>query len=239
MANGEVLERDDCVLYRVTASAAMLSGTHVRDLSNVTACIAAVEWGRDEFGEQPWNIWLSAAIHDNRLSKALRAANLVDIGISPAMLLAQPVEVPPAPFATEILTMPTTRMWRDFWAVCERSFDETDFSAPLRQIFGSDVNAARALGLHPVVGYDADQNPVGAALTLESGEVAGLYWVGVAAHARRQGVGARCSAVAIAGAQSRGARSVILQSSADGLHVYQDLGFCHLLDYSCWVRRAA
>ena len=66
---------------------------------------------------------------------------------------------------------------------------------------------------------------VGTALTLQIGEVVGIYQVGVAPGLRGQGI-ARALMVHVLGCCSRaGARLVTLQASAAGAGVYRPLGF--------------
>jgi ribosomal protein S18 acetylase RimI-like enzyme len=73
--------------------------------------------------------------------------------------------------------------------------------------------------------------PVGTALSLHSGAVAGVYWVGVVPEYRRMGIGKACTAVVTRAAQRAGAEMVILQSSPAGLRIYEKLGFRTLFNY--------
>lgn len=74
------------------------------------------------------------------------------------------------------------------------------------------------------VAYQGEQ-PVSTALTLLSGEGAGVYWVGTAAAARRSGLGELCTRLATNAGFAGGARVVTLQASPFGESIYRRIGY--------------
>jgi ribosomal protein S18 acetylase RimI-like enzyme len=71
----------------------------------------------------------------------------------------------------------------------------------------------------------ADGVSVSTALTILSGEGAGVYWVGTAAHARRSGLGELCTRLATNAGFASGASVVTLQASPYGEALYRRLGY--------------
>jgi ribosomal protein S18 acetylase RimI-like enzyme len=78
-----------------------------------------------------------------------------------------------------------------------------------------------------VIGFVAyrDGVPVSTALTILSGEGAGVYWVGTTSDARRSGLGEICTRLATNAGFAHGARVVTLQASPFGEPIYQRLGY--------------
>jgi GNAT superfamily N-acetyltransferase len=77
--------------------------------------------------------------------------------------------------------------------------------------------------------------PVAAALTLRSGSVAGIYYVGTVPAARGSGLGALCTRAATNAGLDLGADCVVLQASIMGEPLYRKMGF-DLLGYYRWYR---
>jgi hypothetical protein len=92
-----------------------------------------------------------------------------------------------------------------------------------------------------VVAYDGE-DPLAAALTYLSDGIAGLYFVGTVARARRRGLG-RCIATAATQVGfDRGGRVCILQASPMGEPIYLAMGYetlYHYVTYAKWAATAA
>jgi ribosomal protein S18 acetylase RimI-like enzyme len=67
--------------------------------------------------------------------------------------------------------------------------------------------------------------PVSVAITVLSGESAGVYWVGTVPGARGKGFGELCTQRATNLGFSRGAKLVTLQASAQGNPIYRRMGY--------------
>lgn len=74
------------------------------------------------------------------------------------------------------------------------------------------------------VAYHGTQ-PVSTALTLFSGDGAGLYWIGTVPAAQRRGFGEICTRLATNAGFARGATVVTLQASSFGESIYKRLGY--------------
>ncbi len=69
--------------------------------------------------------------------------------------------------------------------------------------------------------------------------MAGLYCVSTVPDARRQGIGAAMTWVALQQAREQGYHVGVLQSSPPGLRVYQDLGFRPYATFSLYLGAGA
>jgi GNAT superfamily N-acetyltransferase len=76
-----------------------------------------------------------------------------------------------------------------------------------------------------VIVADLDGRPVGRALAIRTGDVAGVYAVATLEGARRRGVGTAATWAAVAAGRAWGCRVVTLQSSRMGFGVYEAMGF--------------
>ncbi|MDH5671231.1 MAG: GNAT family N-acetyltransferase [Myxococcales bacterium] len=70
-----------------------------------------------------------------------------------------------------------------------------------------------------------DGVPVCCSMLLVTGDVAGIYWVGVREGQRRKGLGAAVTAHAVNAGRARGCAVATLQASAMGAPVYTRMGF--------------
>jgi GNAT superfamily N-acetyltransferase len=75
-------------------------------------------------------------------------------------------------------------------------------------------------------------------MTFEQDDTAGVYLVATHPDARRRGLGARVMEGLHAGALARGRAAAVLQSTPEGVGMYQRLGYRSLGTWSNWVRHA-
>jgi ribosomal protein S18 acetylase RimI-like enzyme len=113
----------------------------------------------------------------------------------------------------------------------------TDLLAVGIEAYGSlglPENEARAAFSHPsglfdgsVRGFIAylDGKPASIALTVLSGQSAGVCWVGTVPRARGKGLGELCTRLATNAGFECGARIVTLQASEQGYPIYARMGF--------------
>ncbi len=106
--------------------------------------------------------------------------------------------------------------------------------------FGMDANGREAMSrLAAAVGYGEDRpwrrfvgsidgRPVGSAGLMTTERVAGVYNVATVPDARRLGVGAAMTAVALREGRSRGFEVAVLGASTKGYGVYRRMGFAEV-----------
>ncbi len=84
--------------------------------------------------------------------------------------------------------------------------------------------------------------PVGHVVLHVEGSSGGIYDMGVAPHARRQGHGTALTLAAVAAARDLGCGSVTLNATGEGEPLYRSVGFAslgHGMTWWCFPRRAA
>jgi GNAT superfamily N-acetyltransferase len=77
-----------------------------------------------------------------------------------------------------------------------------------------------------------DGLPVGYSISIRSGDVSGVYNVGVAPAARRHGVGTALTWAAVDAGRAWGCETVVLQSTEMALSMYRAMGFRTVVDYA-------
>lgn len=161
---------------------------------------------------------------DGDIEAALRERRLAPMADSPCMLIESPLADPAIPpgiriehFDSEQRVMDAVRVNAEAYEAIKLPAEET------RVFFGKPA----ALLSKKIVGFVAyrDAVPVATALTILSGESAGVYWVGTAAHARRAGLGELCTRLATNAGFAGGASVVTLQASPFGEPIYARLGY--------------
>ena len=167
---------------------------------------------------------LARASRDQDLIDTLCAAGMVPVADSPCMLIEEPVTALPVPAGLRIECMTEPRHVLDAVQINAEAYEALKLpAAETRLFFGrpQEVLSARVIGF---VAYRGEA-PVSTALTLLSGEGAGVYWVGTVAAARRSGLGELCTRLATNAGFASGARVVTLQASPYGEPIYQRLGY--------------
>lgn len=167
---------------------------------------------------------LARASRDADLIAVLQGKGMTPLADSPCMLIDQAVEEPEVPAGIRVERMTELRHVRDAVAVNAEAYEALKLPAAETRVF---FGRPQELLSPRIVGFVAyrDGVPVSTALTLLSGEGAGVYWVGTAAAARRSGLGELCTRLATNAGFASGARVVTLQASPFGEPIYQRLGY--------------
>jgi ribosomal protein S18 acetylase RimI-like enzyme len=228
-AGGSVDERDDVLTFEVPVTAPLLNGVH--RLGPGASAELIVARGLERFASRgrSWSIWLRDNPLDHRLRKTAVRAGLKSTGTAPAMGTAEEIGEIVLPPAVTVTRAVTASDFQAFWAVNEVAFAGTGHGGPLARVY-CELTGMKSSHIYAVVSRHRGK-PVGTALSLHSGAVAGVYWVGVVPEYRRMGIGKACTAVVTRAAQRAGAEMVILQSSPAGLRIYEKLGFRTLFNY--------
>lgn len=234
-ARGNLDEHGGFLTFSVDSPAASLNGVHrVADDVDEELMIATAS---HYFAKRAWTVWLRRNDADYQIKQVACRAGLVSTGTAPAMGITKNVTNPHFPSSVDISRAISPADFDDFWQVSEVAFANTSYSGDLRNLY-SNSTAIRDTHIFAVVARHKHK-PVGAALSLSSGAVAGVYWVGVIPDCRRAGVGAACTAIVTEAAQRAGAAMVVLQSSPAGFRVYERLGFKTMFEYETLTRPEA
>jgi len=161
---------------------------------------------------------------DKDIEETLRAAGFSPTGDSPCMLIESPVAEPSIPAGIRIERFREEIHVQHALQVNEEAYQAIKLPAHETRVF---FGRRSALLSPRIVGFVAyrDAVPVATALTILSGEGAGVYWVGTAAHARRSGLGELCTRLATNAGFANGAGVVTLQASPQGEPLYRKLGY--------------
>jgi GNAT superfamily N-acetyltransferase len=144
----------------------------------------------------------------------------------PAMLL-DPIDALPA-YAPELVVQRADRL-ESLSHFATTAFESFGYPVELAPIaFTQDL--VRLPHCELFVGYLAGE-PACCSLLLITGDIAGIYWVGVRAAQRRRGLGAAITAHAALAARARGCTIASLQASTMGAPVYRRMGFTTLRHY--------
>jgi hypothetical protein len=161
---------------------------------------------------------------DEDLAAFSTTAGLKPVGEIPCMLIETPLAEPRVPSDIRIDRFREERHVQDAVAVNAEAYEAIKLPArEARAYFGrpKELLSERVEGF---VAY-RDARPVSTALTIFSGESAGVYWVGTAESARRRGLGEICTRLATNAGFERGAKVVTLQASPYGEPIYKQLGY--------------
>lgn len=161
---------------------------------------------------------------DQDLAQVLQTDGRTPVADSPCMLLEQPVAAPPVPAGLRIESFCSEGQVRDAVQINAEAYEALKLPAQETRVFfgrPAELLSSRVAGF---VAY-RDEVPVATALTLFSGEGAGVYWVGTVSQARRTGLGEFCTRLASNAGFARGARVVTLQASPYGEPIYRRMGY--------------
>jgi ribosomal protein S18 acetylase RimI-like enzyme len=160
---------------------------------------------------------------DKDLEEALKAAGLSPTA-APCMLIESPFAEPAIPAGIRIERFSGEAHVRHAVQINEQAYEAIKLPASETRVF---FGKPEALLSPRVIGFVAyrDSVPVSTALTILSGDGAGVYWVGTASDAQRCGLADVCTRLATNAGFAGGARAVTLQASAFGEPLYRKLGY--------------
>jgi hypothetical protein len=169
---------------------------------------------------------------DRDIEAALRATGLAPTADTPCMLIESPLADPVIPPGIRIERFGGEQHVRDAVRVNAEAYEAIKLPAEETRVFfgkPAEVLSKRVIGF---VAY-RDDVPVSTALTIMSGEGAGVYWVGTASIAQRSGLAEVCTRLATNAGFANGASVVTLQASPFGAPLYERLGY---RTYDCLLR---
>lgn len=161
---------------------------------------------------------------DKDIDETLRAMGFSPTADSPCMLVESPIAEPSIPAGVRIERFCEEAHVQHAVQINEEAYEAIKLPAQETRVF---FGRRTALLSSRVIGFVAYRGavPVSTALTILSGEGAGVYWVGTASHARRSGLGELCTRLATNAGFAGGASVVTLQASPYGESLYQKLGY--------------
>lgn len=220
------LREDQGVL--LLAGATSFPGAYRNSVARVDRAVAAADVlaiARDFFQERyrGFTVWVRTE-HDQDLEALVQSEGLDRRADGPCMLIESPPPLLAPPPGVEVVQFADEQHVRDAIDVNSRAYEA--LGLPAEETYTTFREPKRLLS-DRVVGFVAylEGRPVSTALTLLSGDGAGIYWVGTAKDRERSGLGGLCTRYATQAAFSRGARVVMLQASPFGEPVYRRLGY--------------
>jgi N-acetylglutamate synthase len=183
------------------------------------------------FGEhqRPFVVWTPTS-QPALIDEVIARKGVIDRAGAPAMAIDHPVDVGHE-FDVRVVTSGEDRA--TCAAVCEQGYEIPGLGWLMQHIESFDVPGATWVML-----LDGDE-PVGVACGFHDGIAGGVYYVATPPAHRGRGVARAATAWVTNDLFERGARSVVLQSSAAGLGVYKRLGFATYDTYDRYVLEPA
>jgi ribosomal protein S18 acetylase RimI-like enzyme len=161
---------------------------------------------------------------DGPIEELLRASGLAPAGETPCMVVEAPVAEPGVPQSVRVERFSDERHVRDAAEVSAEAYQAIKLAPEEARVYFCKPAGLLSRCVIGFVVYQ-DERPVSTALTILSGEGAGVYWVGTRPSAQRRGLGELCTALATNAGFAAGARIVTLQATAFGEPVYRRLGY--------------
>lgn len=177
-----------------------------------------------------FSVWSRAGVAaDDDLFAAAEAAGLQNVYAIPEMVLRAPVEEHPLPPVAELRRLASAEQAADYWRVATASYASLGFPP---EIFAGYRDHAPLLrdNVAAFLAY-LDGEPVAIAMTIVSGDVAGIYWVGTLESARGRGLGRAVTVAATNAGFALGAELASLQASPMGRPIYEAMGYETIFEY--------
>jgi ribosomal protein S18 acetylase RimI-like enzyme len=181
---------------------------------------------RDFFGSRGRGFLLAVHTgHDQDLVSLCETSGLKLRADTPCMLINEPFQSIDLPDSVRVESFKEERHVRDAIFINSQAYKV--FRAPPEAIEATYGNPSKLLSSENVEGYVLYQEdrPVATALTIFSGNGAGIYWVGTVPDAQRSGLATICTRLATNAGFQHGASAVTLQASPYGEPVYLRLGY--------------
>jgi GNAT superfamily N-acetyltransferase len=176
-------------------------------------------------------VWARSGLRqDEDLIEASEAGGLTNAYEMPEMVLREPLSKDrQGPDGVELRRVSGHADARDYWQVATDSYASVGFPPEIFAFYERD-EPLMADGVAAFVA-SLDGRAVGIAMTIVSGGIAGIYWVGTTEAARGRGVGRMVTAAAVGAGFEMGAEIASLQASPMGEPLYSEMGFETLFRY--------
>jgi GNAT superfamily N-acetyltransferase len=175
-------------------------------------------------------IWVRGGVETDRdLAAACEAAGIVFVYEMPEMVLESRAEEPALADGVAIRRIESAEQAAEYWSIAAAAYAELGFPAG---VFGQYTTADGLLAENLVAFFgEVEGEPAAIALTIVSGGVAGIYWVGSLPAARGKGLGRAVTAAATNAGFDLGADVASLQASPLGRPIYEAMGYRTIYDY--------
>lgn len=182
----------------------------------------AIAW----FSGQPFSWWVGPADEPADLGARLADAGLVpsetEVAMAANLSRMRPVDL--APGGIRIRRVATAPELADFARINAANWSPPDEYVMRFYEAAAPVLLERDCPLRLYVGYAGGEAAAAAEMTVAGG-VAGLYGISTLAGHRRRGYGSAMTARPLLDARDEGMATAVLQASADGVGVYERIGF--------------
>lgn len=180
------------------------------------------------YGDQglPFWWWVFPSAKNPETLALLRAADYSFVSSTPC-LLADLSLLPEGEFCDPVVTISQVRNREELALWREVSFAGFDFAPPTGYQYSRFTASFDLRADSPQKLFLAFQNgkPVATSLLFLTDSAAGIYFVTTLAEYRKKGIGLKLTRQTMRFAKMAGARQASLQSSPDGLRVYEQAGF--------------
>jgi GNAT superfamily N-acetyltransferase len=199
------------------------------DAANAAELIASAR-GFFSLRDRGFSIWARHGVAaDDDLFSAAEASGLQAVYEMPEMVLRAPIEEPAPPPGAALRRLTDPRQATEYWRVAAASYASLGFPPEIFAGYRDHSPLARE-NVAAFLAY-LDDEPVAIAMTIVSGGVAGIYWVGTLEAARGKGLGRAVTAAATNAGFGLGAKLASLQASPMGRPIYEAMGYEPIFDY--------
>ena len=170
---------------------------------------------------------------DKKLEEMLKSKGLEPKRLpgSAGMIIKNRIENVELPSGFELKEVKTDKEIEDLKTVTKNAFDKTD--EVINTMFSSKSILINE-NVKSFVIYK-DEEPLASAITVSSGDVSGIYWVGTVEKARGRGLGSHIVQISTNAGFDMGGKAVILQASQVGERVYNKLGYENITLYRSYL----
>jgi GNAT superfamily N-acetyltransferase len=219
-AAGEVREHGGVVAFVTGHPVSLFNGCVVPEASTPGQLEDALEWVRGR--RVPYRVWIAETLVGDLGAVAGHAGLERDPILYPNMAL-RPVSEPPSPSAGVMVA----QVGRD-------DFVDTSVELGMTRELAEAIYSPGFVAdpeIRLFVGR-LDGTRAGYSIAIRSGEVSGVYNVGVARAARRRGVGTAVTWAAVEAGRAWGCETAVLQSTEMALSMYEAMGFRTVVSYA-------
>lgn len=188
----------------------------------MNALSTAVAWMRDR--EVPFWVTVADPVLEG-VQDHLATLDLVSAGEQPGMVMSDLEAIPSTDTTVEITEVTTQNERAEFSTVTGSAFGWPP--AVVEQV---DRAAFEADGMRLFLGH-VDGQPAASGLLIRSGDVAGVYSIGVLEDFRRRGLGNAMTQTVLRAGREAGCQVGVLQSSEMGHPLYDRMGFETVVTY--------
>jgi len=203
----------------------IFNGCLVLEHSTASDLLAASGWVASQ--AVPYHVWIKEGTQPQQEGTGLPDGFVMNPWALPGMVMQSTEPTPTPPAGVAVVPVEAAGLGECVGVYVEGGLPQALAETLFSPAFAADPDIQ-------LFTARLDGRPVGTAIAIRTGDVAGVYAVGTLNHARHRGVGTAATWAAVGAGRAWGCDTIVLQASEMGFPTYSKMGFRTVVRYAVY-----